>query len=165
MTIHSDHPFATPDEPVRRFRGRLGGAVSLWTAGSAPDRAGLTVSSLMVANGQPGSVVGLVDPDSDFFEVFEQTGLAVVHLLEWSDRSLADAFGGQAPAPGGAFTLAEFAASSHGPVLPERSRALVSLSDSREVGWSLLVTAAIEDVVIADDRRALEHRRGRYEAR
>ena len=33
MTIHDTHPFADPHpDPVRRFRGRLGGAVTLWTA-------------------------------------------------------------------------------------------------------------------------------------
>jgi flavin reductase (DIM6/NTAB) family NADH-FMN oxidoreductase RutF len=165
MTIHTDHPFATPDEPVRRFRGRLGGAVSLWTAGSGTDRAGLTVSSLMVANGSPGSVVGLLDPDSALYEVLQDTGRAVVHLLEWADRGLADAFGGQAPAPGGAFALAGWSESDHGPVLPDRTRALVSLTDNREVGWSVLVTAAVDEVVMVDDAHALEHRRGRYHSR
>ena len=34
MTIHSEHPFLDPDaDPVRRLRGRLGGAVTLWTSG------------------------------------------------------------------------------------------------------------------------------------
>jgi flavin reductase (DIM6/NTAB) family NADH-FMN oxidoreductase RutF len=165
MTIHTDHPFATPDEPVRHFRGRLGGAVSLWTAGSGGDRAGLTVSSLMVANGSPGALVGLLDPDSALFEGLQDTGRAVVHLLEWADRSLADAFGGQAPAPGGAFRLAEWTQSDHGPVLEDRTRALVSLTDSREIGWSVLVTAAIDEVVLVDEAHALEHRRGRYESR
>lgn len=164
MTIHSGNPFPTEEQPVRRFRGRLGGAVSLWTAGNGADRAGLTVSSLMVANGEPGAVVGLLDPDSTLFEVLSETGRAVVHLLEWSDRGLADAFGGLAPAPGGPFRLAEFEDSSYGPVLPGRTRAAVSLTDTREVGWSTLVTATIEDIVMAEDRRALEHRRGRYRA-
>jgi hypothetical protein len=44
MTIHASNPFAADPDPVRRFRGRLGGAVSLWTAGDGPGRAGLTVS-------------------------------------------------------------------------------------------------------------------------
>ena len=34
MTIHTSHPFADPEpDPLRRLRGRVGGAVSLWTAG------------------------------------------------------------------------------------------------------------------------------------
>ena len=44
MTIHSEHPFLEPEaerDPVRRLRGRLGGAVTLWTAGdgTGPGRA------------------------------------------------------------------------------------------------------------------------------
>ena len=43
VTIHTTHPFADPDaRPARRLRGRLGGAVTLWTAGAGADRAGLT---------------------------------------------------------------------------------------------------------------------------
>ena len=41
MTIHTTHPFLEPEgdrDPVRRLRGRLGGTVSLWTAGSAEAR-------------------------------------------------------------------------------------------------------------------------------
>ena len=36
VTIHSEHPFLEPEsdrDPVRRLRGRLGGAVTLWTVG------------------------------------------------------------------------------------------------------------------------------------
>jgi hypothetical protein len=67
VTIHSEHPFQTPAadrDLARRFRGRLGGAVTLVTAGEGLARAGLTVSSLMVAHGDPAHVLALVDPDS-----------------------------------------------------------------------------------------------------
>ena len=106
MTIHSSNPFATEPDPVRRFRGRIGGAVSLWTTGAGAARAGLSVSSLIVANGDPGRVLGLLDPDASLTESLLLTGLGVVQLLEWADRDLADAFGGVSPAPGGPFTLA-----------------------------------------------------------
>jgi len=162
MTIHATNPFATPSDPVRRFRGRLGGAVSLWTAGPAEQRAGLTVASLMVANGAPGRVLGLLDPDATLTERLTDTGAGVVHLLEWADRDLADAFGGVAPAPGGPFALGTWTDSAYGPVLGERTRALVRVETTTEVGWSLLVTATIEDVVLLEDHRPLEHRRGRY---
>ena len=162
MTIHATNPFATPSDPVRRFRGRLGGAVSLWTAGAAEGRAGLTVASLMVANGSPGRVLGLLDPDATLTERLLDTGSGVVHLLEWADRDLADAFGGVAPAPGGPFTLRTWADSAYGPVLTERTRAFVRVESTVEAGWSLLVTATIEDVVLLEEQRPLEHRRGRY---
>jgi flavin reductase (DIM6/NTAB) family NADH-FMN oxidoreductase RutF len=162
MTIHAEHPFAEPPDPVRRFRGRLGGAVSLWTAGAGRARAGLTVSSVLVANGDPASVVGLLDADSDLFERLEETGRAVVHLLGGGDRDLAEAFGGRTPAPGGPFRLREWEETPFGPVLPGRSRARVRLLRSEDVGWSRLVVADIEDVVVVEDVDGLEHRRGRY---
>ena len=162
MTIHSTNPFAADPDPVRRFRGRLGGAVSLWTAGSGPDRAGLTVSSVMVANGSPALVLGLLDPDADFTAALTRTGLAVVQLLEWEDRGLADAFGGVGPAPGGAFTLGSWTQTTHGPALADRTHVLVRLESVAEVGWSVLATVTIEEVVMVEDRHPLEHRRGRY---
>jgi flavin reductase (DIM6/NTAB) family NADH-FMN oxidoreductase RutF len=161
MTIHSTNPFAAEPDPVRRFRGRLGGAVSLWTAGSGPGRAGLTVSSLMVANGSPGQVLGLLDPDATLTEVLEATGLGVVQLLQWEDRDLADAFGG-APAPGGPFTQGSWTQTGHGPALDDRTRAVVRLESLSEVGWSVLATATIEEIVMVEDRQPLEHRRGRH---
>ena len=167
MTIHDTHPFADPDrDPPRRLRGRLGGAVSLWTAGGAtggPSRAGLTVSSLMLANGEPARVLGLLDPDADLTDALLDTGRAVVHLLSWHHRDLAEAFAGLAPAPGGPFRMAAFEESSYGPVLADAtSRANVSLESSVEVGWSLLVTCVLDEVVIGDDDAPLRHHRGRY---
>lgn len=162
MTIHTTNPFAEEPDPVRRFRGRLGGAVSLWTTGAGADRAGLTVSSLMVANGAPGRVLGLLDPDAAFTEAFEASRTAVVQLLEWGDRGLADVFGAVAPAPGGPFTLGDWEQTTHGPALAGRTHALVRLESSAPVGWSLLATAALEEIVIVDERHPLEHRRGRY---
>ena len=65
VTIHSSHPFANPTrEPGRRFRGRLGGRVSLWTAGAGAGRAGLTVTSLLAVGGDPWRLVAAPDPDA-----------------------------------------------------------------------------------------------------
>jgi flavin reductase (DIM6/NTAB) family NADH-FMN oxidoreductase RutF len=167
MTIHSEHPFATPEperDPVRRLRGRLGGAVTLWTSGTGRGRAGLTVSSVMVAGGEPGHVLGLVDPDSDLAVTVEDTGTAVVQLLGWPHRDLADAFAGVAPAPGGVFTLGTWAETEWGPRLEGAgSWAGVRLADQRPVGWSLLLDLTIEHVEIAADEAPLVHRRGRYQ--
>jgi flavin reductase (DIM6/NTAB) family NADH-FMN oxidoreductase RutF len=164
VTIHSTHPFADPSDQVRRLRGRLGGAVTLWTSGTSPRAwAGLTVSSLMVANGAPASVLALLDPDSELHDVLEDTGRAVVHLLQWEHHDLAEAFAGQLPAPGGAFKLAEFEQTEHGPRLASaRSWAAVSLTSAQEVGWSSLVTATLDEVQVGEDGVPLEHRRGRY---
>jgi flavin reductase (DIM6/NTAB) family NADH-FMN oxidoreductase RutF len=163
MTIHSTNPFADEPDPVRRFRGRLGGTVSLWTSGDEQTRAGLTVSWVMVANGSPGRLIGLLDPDTSLAETLEDTGLGVVQLLEWGDRDLAEAFGGIGPAPGGPFTLGTWTQTTHGPALANRTRALVRLESTTEVGWSTLAIVTIEEIVMVEDYQPLEHRRGRYQ--
>jgi flavin reductase (DIM6/NTAB) family NADH-FMN oxidoreductase RutF len=164
MTIHTSHPFADPDpDPARRFRGRIGGAVTLWTAGDDLERAGLTVTSLMVALGPTPSVLALLDPDADLTAVLRDTGRAVVQLLAWSDRQLAEAFAGTAPAPGGPFRQREFLTSDYGPRLASTTTwADVSLTGEREVGWSVEVACSLDAVTIGDDDEPLLHRRGRF---
>jgi flavin reductase (DIM6/NTAB) family NADH-FMN oxidoreductase RutF len=164
VTIHTSHPFADPDpDPARRFRGRLGGAVSLWTAGDETGRAGLTVTSLMLAWGEPPRVLGLVDPDSDLAAAVARTGRATVQLLSWQHRHLADAFAGTAPAPGGPFRHADFEPTEWGPRLTDASTyAAVSVESTVEVGWSLLLTCVVDQFTLVDDDRPLLHRRGRY---
>ena len=164
MTIHTEHPFRDPSsDPVRQLRARLGGAVTLWPSGASP-RAGLTVSSVMVAGGAPGQLLALLDPDSDLRTTLEATGRGVVHLLQWEHRQLAEAFAGQFPAPGGAFTLGEWEQTSHGPrLLSAPSWALVEVESFSSVGWSDLVVARLESASIGEDENPLEHRRGRYQ--
>jgi flavin reductase (DIM6/NTAB) family NADH-FMN oxidoreductase RutF len=167
VTIHSGHPFLEPEpqrDPVRRLRGRLGGAVTLWTTGSGGDRAGLTVSSVLVAAGEPARVLGLVDPDSDLALAVEETGTAVVALLQWQHRDLADAFAGTAPAPGGVFRLGTWSPTSWGPLLSGVSAWAGIRVDTpgRDVGWSLLLDGVVEHVEILSEDAPLVHRRGRY---
>jgi flavin reductase (DIM6/NTAB) family NADH-FMN oxidoreductase RutF len=165
MTIHSTHPFADPEpDDVRRFRGRLGGAVTLWTAGSDERRAGLTVSSLMVAHGEAPRILALVDPDSDFLEVLGETRRAVVHVLAWPDRSLAEVFAGTAPAPGGMFRQAAFETTEWGPRLASTSTyAHVVPVAEESVGWSTLLTCALDSAQVGvEDGPMLGHRRGRF---
>ncbi|GEB13164.1 flavin reductase [Pimelobacter simplex] len=167
MTIHSTHPFADAEpDPARRFRGRVGGAVTLWTAGDDAERAGLTVSSHMVALGSEPTVLALLDPDSDLLEVLRETGRGVVQLLSWADRQLAEAFAGTAPAPGGPFRQAAFVATPYGPRLGSAATwAGVRLAGEREVGWSVEVAAVLEHVELGPDEAGddpLLHRRGRF---
>ncbi len=170
MTIHSEHPFQealAARDPVRRLRGRLGGTVSLWTAGGGGGvpRAGLTVSSRMVSTGDPGHALALLDPDSDFAETLVKTRTCVMSLLGWEHRDLADAFAGVSPAPGGRFRLGEWAESDWGPVLGGVT-AWVGLrlteGDLPAVGWSVLADGVIEHIEIGDEAEPLMHRRGRY---
>jgi flavin reductase (DIM6/NTAB) family NADH-FMN oxidoreductase RutF len=167
VSIHSEHPFAEPAsrrDPARRLRGRLGGGVSLWTTGRGADRAGLTVSSVLVAPGEPAHVLGLVDPDSDLLGEARETGTAVVQLLSWQHRDLADAFAGVAPAPGGVFRMGSWRDTDWGPVLDGVSAwAGVRLAGpGTAVGWSVLADAVVEHVEIGEETEPLVHRRGRY---
>ena len=166
MTIHAGHPFAEPEpDPVRRLRGHLGGTVTLWTAGSGdgPNRAGLTVTSCLIAHGRPPRVLGLLDPDSDLADAAARTGRVVVQLLSWSHRGLADAFAGTAPAPGGPFRQATWVDTVWGPRLSGAETWLGAEVESvTEVGWSQLVVAAISELVVGEDRDPLLHRRGRW---
>ena len=166
MTIHSTHPFLEPEgdrDPVRRLRGRTAATVSLWTAGDDTDRAGLTVSSWLVAGGEPGRVLALLDPDADLTEGLLSLGRGVVQLLTWDDRGLAEVFAGTAPAPGGPWRLAGWVGTDHGPRLEHAATwALVSVESTTDVGWSTLVTCRLDEVVVGEDDDPLLHRRGRF---
>lgn len=170
MTIHSEHPFLEPEEsrdPARRLRGRIGGAVTLLTSGGldgAGDRAGLTVSSLLVGHGDPAHVLALLDPESSLVDVLRRTGRGAVQLLSWADRDLADAFAGVAPAPGGPFRMASWEQTSWGPLLTSASAwaGFVVGAATAEVGWSLLLDGVVEEVHLGEPLEPLVHRRGRY---
>lgn len=171
MTIHSDHPFLPPEDerdPVRRLRGRVGGTVSLWTSGSGRDRAGLTVSSYLVSPGEPAHLLALVHPDSALLERLEETGTAVVQLLEWRHRELAEVFAGLFPAPGGPFRHGEWEQTRWGPALTTASawagvRLATGPSAQRPVGWSVMVDTIVDEVTIHEQEQPLVHRRGRYQ--
>ncbi len=164
MTIHNTHPFADAEpDPVRRLRGRLGGTVTLWTAGQDADRVGLTVTSLMVAHGEPARLLVLLDPISDLAEALGVGDRAVVQTLDWPHRDLADAFAGTAPAPGGPFRQASFVDTEWGPRLdPVGAWAGVTVESIGEVGWSSLLTCLVEEIEVGGDAAPMIHRRGRY---
>lgn len=124
------------------------------------------MSSLQVVAGDPGHVIGLLDPDSTFAERLAETRTAVVQLLEWKHRDLADIFAGVSPAPGGVFTKGEWVDTAWGPRLSDASSwAGVRLVEREPVtiGWSVLVDAAIEHLEVGDEAQPLVHRRGRYQ--
>ncbi len=169
MTIHSEHPFLPPNgerNPIRRLRGRLPLPVSVWTSelDGRPD--GWTVSSMLVADGEPAEVLGLVDEDSELADVIAETRVVAISLLGWTHRGLADAFAGVAPAPGGAFRLGTWTATAWGPVLADAPGWLgVRLVEGEigHAGWSLLVRGSIEHVeVSAAADSVLGYLRGRY---
>lgn len=170
VTIHSEHPFLPGEgerDPLRRLRGRLVSPVTVWTAELAGRRSGWTVSSVLLADGQPGEVVGLLDEDSELAEAIQRTRTVVVNVLTGAHRGLADAFAGTVPAPGGAFRLGRWTDSSWGPVLSDGAGWLgARLVDAEpdHAGWALLVRAAVEHVELAAADTVLGHVRGRYRA-
>ena len=151
---------------MRRLRARIPAAVSLWTARTADGRpAGLTVSSTMVVDGEPGRVLGVLDEESMLWHALRggDGRLAVAPLRE-SDGQLADIFAGLMPSPGGPFVGQAWRDTRWGPVLEGVTGwAGCRLDGSRPMGWGLLVEATIEHVEISDhDPVPLLHYRGRY---
>lgn len=164
--IHGEHPFLTPlelREPARRLRGRLVAPVTLWTAGPPGGRTGLTMSSVLVEEGDPPSVLGLLGDTTDLWYAIEETGAFVVHVLEEDHWELAERFAGLRPSPGGPFRGLTVDDSRWGPLLRDlESRALCRLLSSHEVGHHLLVRGAIEEIELHDLIRPLTYYRGRF---
>jgi len=156
------NPFATPESarsPVRRFRGRFAQSVTLWTA---PGPAGLTVSSCLIADGEPGRVIGLIDDESELWPAVRRTGVFTVQLLEDAQQQLADRFAGQLPAAGGLFQQGEqWSDTPFGPVT-NPTWAGCRLDGAREFGWGLLVEATIEEITLGPGEMPLVHHRGSY---
>lgn len=169
MSIHSDHPFMLPREqrnPVRRLRGLMPSPVTIWTSTDGPEREGWTISSLLVADGEPAEMIALVDEDSDWWEMFRKTERATVNVLKQGQGWLSDVFARVAPSPGGPFRTGEWADDDWGPRVADAAAwARVRLLDTNpgHAGWGLLVRVAIESVEFtSDDVGALGHLRGRY---
>lgn len=166
MTIHDSHPFADPPsarDAVRAFRGRLASGVTLWTAVGERRPVGLTVSSVLVANGTPPRLLALLDPLADLTDALLGSGRAVVTILGHGHRRLAEVFAGEAPAPGGAFRQGGFTDSQWGPVPADAGVwAGVRLERTTEAGWSVLASTVIEHLVAGGGDDPLVHYRGDY---
>lgn len=168
MSIHSEHPFLLPPDqrdPVRRLRGRLPSPVTIWTSTSETERDGWTISSLLVGDGEPSEIVALVDEDSQWWELFRQTGTATVNVLGAGQSWIADVFARLAPSPGGPFRTGTWLDDPHGPRLEGAAAwARVALvdRDPQHAGWGLLVRAVIQDIELVQDASVLQHQHGRY---
>ena len=166
IRVGSQPPFAVPPErrdPARRLRGRLVAPVTVWTAGRPPGGAGLTVSSVLVAEGQPARLLGLIDPTSAFWEAAQETGAFVVHVLAAGDRALAERFSEVRPPIRGPFERLEVAESPWGPVLGgSRPRAACRLAGSTPVGYAELVEGVIEQLELPDLENPLAYLHGGY---
>lgn len=164
--IHYENPFATPldkREPGRRLRGRLAAPVTVWTSGTLPSGTGLTISSIVLAEGRPSMILGLMNETTDVFEIIRTTGSFVVHVLDYSDRVLADRFAGLRPSPGGLFAGLEVAESDWGPILSDvTNRAYCRFADESPAGYQRLVRGEIEKIDLEELATPLVYFRGRY---
>lgn len=164
--IHTEHPFL-PDpadrDSTRRFRGRLAAPVTIVTAGSGENRAGLTVSSLFVVEGDPPRVHILVGPTTDLWDVAGETGRFVVHIGRDRHRQLAEVFAGLSPSPGGIFASFETTESDYGPTFIDlEDRVYCTVLSLEEVGYSGLMVGQIDQVEVSDLEDPLVHFRSRY---
>lgn len=162
------NPFLPPigeREPLRRFRGRLAAPVTIVTAGSGPRRAGLTVSSLFVIEGEPGRIHLVIGPVTDLWDVVEETGRCVVHIARTRHQAVADVFAGLRPSPGGPFAGSETAESEWGPVIIDMpDRAYCRVVSMSEVGWSGIVETEVDAIDLSEVMEPLIHHRGGYRA-
>lgn len=164
--IHGDNPFADdPDsrDPVRRFRGRLSAPVTIVTSGDESQRTGLTVSSLIVIEGEPGYVEAVVGPTTDLWDLTEETARFVVHVCTEENRGMAQVFAGLRPSPGGIFAGLELTQSEWGPVIEGLgNRAYCTFERKREVGYSGVVMGRIDRVEVVDLTHPLAYFRGSF---
>ncbi len=164
--IHDEHPFVLPPEqrdPVRQFRGRLAAPVSIVTSGQEGHGVGLTVSSVMIAEGTPPYLYFLVGGTTELFYAMDTTGKFVVHVCEASHRDRAEAFTGQRPAPGGPFTGLTTQRSPWGPVIEDMgNRVFCSVADMDEDSFSIIVEATVDELELDDIEDPLVYFRGAY---
>jgi flavin reductase (DIM6/NTAB) family NADH-FMN oxidoreductase RutF len=165
VTIHSENPFEVPvsrRDPVRRLRGRLAAPVTILTAQDERP-AGLTVSSLMVVEGDIPRVGALVGPGSDFLDAVETSGTFVVHVLTAADQVVAEVFAGLRPSPGGMFAAVRREDTAWGPRLADVANwAGCRIEELKPVGDQLLLVGVIEDLSVSDLANPLIHFRGSY---
>jgi flavin reductase (DIM6/NTAB) family NADH-FMN oxidoreductase RutF len=162
VSIHTEHPFATPDDAksvVRRLRGRLPAPVTIIATGSERSRVGLTVSSALIV--EPQHLVFVVNELTDLADRLTSGTPLAVSILEAGDSRYSEVFAGLAPAPGGMFTVGTWEQSQWGPRLQGHSWCGATVAEIRALGWSHVVTATIETIELTEADAAI-HARGAW---
>ena len=159
-------PWADPPQardPLRRWRGHLVLPVTIWLAGGSAGAApvGLTVSSLVVGQGEPAVLAGVISPSTDLADVLSTPSAQfVVHLVSAGHRRLAQHFAGELPAPP---ELLATRLSPLGPVLESLGdRIFCRVTSSKPFGWSLLIEADVADVEVSGPSKALAWYHGEF---
>ncbi len=148
---------------IRRFRGRVPMPVTVLTANGSEGRPeGLTVSSIFIGEGDPPSVLGLIAPDSPFWDAVRASKRFVVHVLDKAHARIADQFALRYP--GDPFEGLSVVGSDYGPLLSDATtRSAITLVGFMEGGYSLLIRGSIDGVELdRDPTQPLIHYRGRY---
>ncbi|MGH9122485.1 MAG: flavin reductase family protein [Acidimicrobiales bacterium] len=132
-------------DPQRQFRGHLAAPVTVWTAYSdAHERSALTVSSILLAEGDPPSVLGLVGPLTDFWEAVRESKRFVVHILSEDQGRIGDQCAGLYPGLDSAFEGLSVRRSEWGPVLDAVGRrAFCHLHSFLDIGYSILARGEV----------------------
>jgi flavin reductase (DIM6/NTAB) family NADH-FMN oxidoreductase RutF len=137
--------------------------VTIWLAVgvAGADPVGLTVSSLMVGQGEPAVLAGVISPSTDLADALSSSSAQfVVHLVGAGQRRLAQHFAGELPAPP---ELLATTLSPRGPVLEALGdRVFCRVTSSKPFGWSLLVEAEVADVEVAGPSKALAWYHGAF---
>lgn len=164
--VHEEHPFEAPADqrdPARRFRGRLAAPVTIVTSGAGEHRTGLTVSSLVVAEGDPSRVYFLLGSTTDLFYGLEETGKFVVHVLEGDHQAIADVFAGLRPSPGGRFADLNVEQTEWGPVLTDvETRAYCTYEGGDEETFFIVAEGKVDKLELSDLEDPLVYFRGQY---
>lgn len=162
-----DDPFVAPvdqRDPAKRLRGRLAAPVTIWTTydGSGVP-VGVTISSVIVVDGDRPSVVAIVQPLSEFWEAVGESGRFVLHVVDSGAQRVADTFAGRYPGADSSFPP-DTIASEWGPVLGRfPTRAYCTLAGVLLEGQPLVVRGLIDRLAVDEDaERPLVHYRGRY---
>jgi flavin reductase (DIM6/NTAB) family NADH-FMN oxidoreductase RutF len=138
--------------------------VTVWLAhpvdGDGPP-VGLTVSSVVLSEGEPAMLAGLVTPLSDLADVVGRPpGYFVVHLLSAAHRRVAQHFAGDVPAPAEMLAARQ---SAHGPLLEAvTDRLLCHAISTKPFGWSMLVEAEVDEIQVGDAGRGLAWYHGAF---
>jgi 3-hydroxy-9,10-secoandrosta-1,3,5(10)-triene-9,17-dione monooxygenase reductase component len=118
---------------------------------------------MLVADGEPGRVLGLIDAESEFWDAASRARRFAVVPLGADEQQVADRFAGLMPAPGGLFASGEWIDTEYGPVPAGAGTwAGCRLESDKPTGWALLVEAEIETVRLDGAPAPLMHFRGRY---
>ena len=131
------------------------------TTGELPHATGLTVSSVMVAEGVPPRLLALIG--DDFLEDIRATDKFVLHVLGEGDRALSERFAGIRPSPGGLFAGLDVEQSVHGPIIKSiPTRAACTIERAVPTGHHVLIIGVIDSIEVGDLTDPLVYHRGRY---